>query len=137
MTGSKHNLLFPWLCFFHASEGWSIVFELVESILLWRFVYFFGKLELGEIFIIFRFGVVGRSFSLPSHPLIHFIIFGIIPSLRFGFRLPLLQSFKKHVIIHSIQFLLKDVLGIVDIATHTNFNQTVKGFYLYFCVLVR
>ena len=137
MTSSKHNFLFPWLCFFHTSKGWSIVFELIESILLWRFVYFFGKLEFGEIFIIFRFGVVGRSFSLPGHSFIHFIIFRVIPSLRFGFRLPLLQSFKKHVIVDSIQFLLKDVFGIIDIAAQTDFNQTVKGFYLYFCILVR
>ena len=136
MAGSKHNFLLSWLCFFHASESWGIVFELVESILLRRFVYFFSKLELGEIFIIFRFGVVRRTFSLPGHPLIHFIIFGVIPTLRFGFGLPLLQPFKKHVVVHSIQLLLKNVLGIVDVAAHTYFNQTVKGFYLYFCVLV-
>ena len=74
---------------------------------------------------------------MPGHSLIHFIIFRVIPSFRFGFRLSLLQPFKKHIVVDSIQFFLKDVLGIVDIAAHTDFNQTVKGFYLYFCVLIR
>lgn len=79
MASAQHNFFFLILSLLLTSKGGSIVVEPIEGVVLGRFFYFLCKLELGQETVIFRFSIIGRPFSLPSHALIGVIVFGFIP----------------------------------------------------------
>lgn len=75
------------LFFLKATESRSVILEVVEGIFLrWWSFYFFGKLELGEKLVIFRFCIVRRAFGLPSHSLVDVIVLRVVPPLGLSLR---------------------------------------------------
>ena len=74
---------------------------------------------------------------MPCHTFVNIIILAIIPFLLFDFRCPsFLEAVQKHIIINFVEFLLENVLALVDVAAETNLHQTIQSLDLNFGVLI-
>jgi general stress protein CsbA len=92
VAGPQHDFLFPVLALLHSSKSRSLVFEVIEGILLRRLFYFFCKLELRQKFAVIGFCIVGRPFCLPGGSLVDVVVLGVVPSFGPGLWLPLFES---------------------------------------------
>lgn len=130
------SLALALLSLLSSSESRRFKFEIIHGILLRNPLCLLGKLHLGQILIVARLSQVGRAFSLPSHALVQVIILGIVPLLHLDFWPSFLEAVEEHIIVHLVQFLLQDVLALVDVAVEADLDQAIQGFDLDLGVLI-